>query len=48
VEELAADIQAWAATGNENPRPFTWHKTAEEILERLAGYCAAINQHADA
>jgi hypothetical protein len=23
-----------------------WHKTAEQILERLAGYCAAINQDA--
>jgi hypothetical protein len=34
---------AWAATWNENPRPFTWTKTADQILERLAGYCAAIN-----
>jgi hypothetical protein len=24
--------------------PFVWHKTAEQILERLAGYCAAINK----
>jgi transposase len=43
VKELAADILAWADTWNENPRPFVWTKTAEEILERLAGYCAAIN-----
>ena len=48
VKELAADIQAWADTWNENPTPFVWHKTAEQILERLAGYCAAINQRADA
>ena len=47
VKELAADIQAWADTWNENPTPFVWHKTAEEILERLAGYCAAINQDAN-
>jgi transposase len=47
VQELAADIRAWAATWNENPRPFTWHKTADEILERLAGYCADINQGTD-
>jgi len=46
VKELAADIQAWAATWNENPRPFVWTKTAEQILERLAGYCAAINASA--
>jgi hypothetical protein len=25
-----------------------WHKTAEQILERLAGHCAAINQDATA
>jgi transposase/transposase-like protein len=45
VKELAADITAWADTWNENPVPFVWHKTAEQILERLAGYCAAINQN---
>jgi len=33
----------WAATWNENPRPFVWTKSAEQILERLADYCAAIN-----
>jgi transposase len=44
VKELAADITAWADTWNENPTPFVWHKTAEQILERLAGYCSAINQ----
>jgi transposase len=43
VKELAADILAWADTWNQNPKPFVWTKTAEEILERLAGYCAAIN-----
>ena len=45
IKELAADIEAWAATWNENPTPFVWHKTADEILERLAGYCGAINQN---
>jgi transposase len=44
VNELAADITAWVDNWNANPTPFVWHKTAEEILERLAGYCAAINQ----
>jgi transposase len=44
VKELAADINAWAATWNDDPKPFVWHKTAEQILERLAGYCTAINQ----
>jgi hypothetical protein len=43
VKDLAADITARAATWNENPRPLVWTKSAEQILERLAGYCAAIN-----
>jgi hypothetical protein len=44
VKELAADIKAWTAAWNEDPKPFVCHKTAEQILERLAGYCAAINE----
>jgi transposase/transposase-like protein len=48
VKELAADIEAWVANWNENPTPFVWHKTAEQILERLAGYCEAINETASA
>ena len=48
VKELAADIEAWAATWNEDPKPFVWHKTAEQILERLAAYCTTINQEATA
>jgi transposase len=46
AKELADDIEAWVNKWNENPTPFVWHKTAEQILERLAGYCAAINQNA--
>jgi hypothetical protein len=48
VKALAADIEAWAAAWNENPRPFVWHKPAEEILERLAGYCTAVNRDVNA
>jgi transposase len=44
VNALAADIRDWVETWNEKPKPFTWHKTAEEILDRLAGYCTAINK----
>jgi transposase len=44
VKALTADIRAWAETWNEDPKPFTWHKTAEEILDRLAGYCTALNK----
>lgn len=44
VKALAADIRDWVETWNQNPKPFTWHKSADEILERLAGYCTAINK----
>jgi transposase len=38
VQALEKDIRAWIRTWNEDPRPFTWVKTADEILERLASY----------
>ena len=44
VKALAEDIRGWVETWNENPKAFTWHKSAEEILDRLAGYCTAINK----
>ena len=36
VKALEGDITAWIDTWNENPRPFTWTKTADEILNSLA------------
>ncbi|MGZ4521287.1 MAG: IS630 family transposase, partial [Mycobacteriaceae bacterium] len=36
VRALEADIRAWLRAWNENPRPFIWTKTAEQILESLA------------
>jgi hypothetical protein len=33
--QLEKDILAWADTWNENPRPFIWTKSAEEILESI-------------
>ncbi|EFL37256.1 ISMsm2, transposase [Streptomyces griseoflavus Tu4000] len=43
VQALERDIRAWIADWNENPRPFVWTETADEILERLAGYLNRIN-----
>ena len=39
---LENDIRAWIATWNDNPRPFTWTKTADEILNSLSGYLAKL------
>jgi transposase len=38
VAALTADLNAWIATWNENPRPFVWHKTADQILTSLKKY----------
>jgi transposase len=34
VDELIEAIEDWAAHWNENPRPFVWHKPAEEIIAK--------------
>jgi transposase len=43
VRQLNQDIRAWINTWNENPRPFVWTKTADQILESIARYCGRIN-----
>jgi transposase len=43
VQALEADIRAWVENWNQNPRPFTWTKTADEILDSLAKYIARIS-----
>jgi len=42
VQALENDIRDWIATWNDNPRPFTWTKTADEILASLADYLAKV------
>jgi transposase len=43
VRQLNTDIRTWIETWNENPRPFVWTKTADQILESIARYCGRIN-----
>jgi transposase len=43
VTELETDIRKWINEWNKDPKPFVWHKTADEILETLAAYCSRIN-----
>jgi len=43
VRELVASIRTWITDWNENPKPFVWHKSADEILASLAAYCQRIN-----
>jgi transposase len=43
VRQLNADIRGWIETWNDNPRPYVWTKTADQILESIAIYCNRIN-----
>jgi len=43
VQALETDIRTWIADWNRNPRPFTWTKTADEILQSLARYLTRIS-----
>jgi transposase len=43
VRELVASIRTWITNWNDDPKPFVWHKTADEILDSLAAYCQRIN-----
>jgi transposase len=42
VTELEDDIRRWINEWNKDPRPFTWTKPADDILETLADYCQRI------
>jgi transposase len=44
VSQLNADIRAWIKTWNQNPKPFVWTKTADQILDSIARYCTRINE----
>ncbi len=43
VKALNSDIHRWIENWNENPIPYVWTKTADEILESIAQYCNEIN-----
>src|SRR5215831_18836999 len=43
VQALEADIRQWIEHWNQDPRPFAWVKTADEILNSLAEYMDKIS-----
>ena len=43
VQALERDIRAWVNAWNENPQPFIWTKTAEEILTSIHRLLQRIN-----
>jgi transposase len=42
VKNLENDIESWITTWNQDPTPFRWTTTADEILSSLADYLAKI------
>jgi transposase len=44
VRALNDDILAWIDTWNDEPRPFVWTKTADQILDSISRYCQRINR----
>jgi transposase len=43
VRDLNTDIRAWIETWNDDPRPYVWTKTADQIFESIKRYCTRIN-----
>jgi transposase len=43
VQALEADIRNWIKLWNQDPRPYVWTKTADDILESLQAYCQRIS-----
>jgi transposase len=43
IQALERDVRAWIKSWNNDPRPFVWTKSAEEILSSLARYIARIS-----
>ncbi len=41
-KELVASIPTWVTNWND-PKPFVWHKIADEILDSLSAYCQRIS-----
>ena len=43
VQALEHDIRQWIKTWNDDPKPFVWKKTADEILDSLARYLQRVS-----
>jgi transposase len=43
TKELETSISEWIEHWNDEPKPFVWHKSADEILDTLANYCTRIS-----
>jgi hypothetical protein len=44
VPELIEAITTWGACWNDDPKPFIWHTSADEIIEKVQRGRAALNR----
>lgn len=44
VDELVTAIEIWVEHWNDDPKPFVWHKTTEEIIEKVRRGRAALDR----
>ena len=44
VPELVEAITTWGSHWNEDPSPFIWHASADEIIEKVQRGRAALNR----
>ena len=45
VKDLEADIMKFVAYHNENPKPYKWAKSADEILASVKRFCLKAEQN---
>ena len=45
VKDLEADIMKFVESHNENPKPFKWTKSADEILASVKRFCLRVDQN---
>lgn len=47
IQELERAIHSYIAATNEDPKPFVWTKTADQILASVARFCQRLLPHAE-
>ena len=43
LDELTTALEQWIKLWNEGARPFTWTRTADQIIDRVCRYCSRIS-----
>jgi hypothetical protein len=46
VDDLTTALEEWIKLWNQDARPFTWAKTAGQMIDRIGRYCARISEPA--